>query len=80
MRASAKNFSRVVPCHNIEQLSAVVSSMDDENRIPENLAKKLACETFFFVSQYDSTIAHWLWSGEFFPKSFAYGGSSEKMP
>ena len=80
LRAAAKNFARVVACHNLENLNAAIATMTDDNSIPAELSKKLAMEIFFFTSVYDSTIARYLWDGEEFPQNFSIGGSSEQMP
>ena len=82
LRAAAKNFKRVVVCHNISCLESILETMDSENKISEKFSKKLAVETFFFTSVYDSTIARYFWNEneKAFLKNFSIGGGSEKMP
>lgn len=81
LRAGAKNFSRVVVCYEICQLRDVIKSMTEDCAVPDELARDLAMETFFFTASYDSAIANWLWrNNSDFPSKFAVGGSSDGMP
>ncbi len=75
LRAAAKNFTRVVVAYSPRQMQKILDSMDDQNTVPEELARRLAAETFYFTSTYDSVIARYLYgeTGEF-PEYLSFGG------
>ena len=80
LRAAAKNYRRVLVAHNKMQLMEALDVMADDGNVPSEIMKKSACETFFYTSAYDSTIARWMWNDDNFPSNFAAGGTGEKMP
>ncbi len=61
LRAAAKNFKFVLPVYDKKYYPEIIVKLKENNcEIPDDLRIKLAKETFFFTSYYDSLISRYL--------------------
>lgn len=61
LRAAAKNFKYVLPVYDKKYYSEIIKQLKENNgKISDDLRIKLAKETFFFTSHYDSLISKFL--------------------
>ncbi len=60
LRAAAKNFERVVVCHNLDSLDKAIDQLETNAGIDEKIAQHLAAKVFRFTAFYDSAIASFI--------------------